>query len=251
MGFDAICNITLAQAHNSDLFDTGIYTVGDIAKLTRVPVRHVQRWMKGYSYSVKSGKTRQAPLWSPELPQHDRQLVLSFNDLVEIFAVDKFTQAGVLLPKIRAAIEEFSNEGVPYPFSNEHIITDGRALYKKLMEDGEEVRDNLSRPIIVEVGGKKQLVSYDIILTSIVKNLGFENELVAYFYPDREKYRKIVVDPRRAFGHPTIAGTRLEVEVIAMAHKSHPSIELVAEWFGIEKDAVSDAVSFHELYYAA
>lgn len=236
-----------------DFFETGIFTIGEVADLTRIPVARARRWMRGYSFQTTKGLVHKDPLWPPELPQPEEGAhILSFNELIEIRTIDIFCQAGVILQKVRVAIEELSkSEGIKFPFSKKQIITDGSELYSKLRVHGKEQTDGNGRPLLVELGGKQQTVSYDAILTSIVKDLGFEDELVSSFYPDKDQFSSVVVDPRYAFGHPTIQGTRLEVEVVALAYKSNPSIDYVAEWFDVEKDSVTDAVSFHEQFIAA
>jgi len=240
------------EARNIDFFETGIFTVGQVARLTRIPDSRVRRWMRGYSYPTAKGRGRQGPLWTPVLPQPEGALILSFNELIEIRAIDKFCQVGVSLIRVRQAIDELSeSEEIEFPFSSRKIITDGSALYSKLIIEGKELSDDSGRPILVELGRKKQVVSYDTILNTIVEGLGFEGELVSFYFPDKGRFSRVVVDPRYAFGYPTIKGSRLEVEVLALAFKSHPSIGYVAEWFEIEKESVEEAVSFHEQFLAA
>lgn len=226
------------EFHSEKLFETGIYTITDVANLTGIPAINISRWVKGYSYRRGKAKRHQRPVWTPELPRQADYIPLSFNDLLEIRFIHAFRKRGVPLPKIRAAIRKLRRLiGARYPFSRQMIFTDGKELFTKVL-------DRTGKPILFELT-TDLYAFYEIILPSLKTGIDFENGEAARWFPDRKTYKDIVVDPRVAFGRPTIVGTRMDIKILADAYEAEQSYERVANWYEVETDAVKQAVSFH------
>ncbi len=234
-----------ASSKDTDLFQIGLYSIGEAARLARVPTATIRRWLAGYDYPLAKGKGHQPAVWTSELPQEGPTRALSFNDLLEIRFVHEFRKAGIKLSAIRKAISELREMvGTRYPFSNQRIFTDGKVLFTK-------IHDDEGKPLFLELSGTKQTAIYNVILQHLKRGLIFEENRVTRWYPDKDKYKAIIIDPRVLFGHPAIEGTRLDVETLVAAYQAEESYERVADWYGVEMNAVKEAVSFHQQYLAA
>ena len=236
-----------AESQVVNLFETGLYTVADVSRLTNVHPARISRWVKGYSYASSKGMRQQEAVWEPEIPAMEGATSLSFNDLLEIRFVHEFREAGVALSKKRSTVIALRKETqTKYPFSRRMIFTDGKGLFEKL-------HDENGRPLLIELSTKHKHYSFfNVTLPYLRKGLIFdERGVVRRWYPDKEKYRSIVVDPMISFGRPVIEGTRINSSVLAVAVTAERPPESVAEWFGIETDLVRQAISFHQKYKAA
>lgn len=63
------------------LAGVGLYTFGEAARLTGIPVRDLRRWLSGYSYR---GKRREAPiavapLWETEFDDDEVEMQSAFT----------------------------------------------------------------------------------------------------------------------------------------------------------------------------
>ena len=126
------------------------------------------------------------------------------------------------------------------------MFTDGRELFGKLYdEDG--------KPVFLELSTKRpHYAFYDVTLPHLIKGYIFDKKgLVSKWYPNRDEFDAVVVDPLITFGRPVIDGTRINTSVLASSYAAEQSLEQVSEWFGIEVELVRQAVSFHEHYKAA
>ena len=239
--------MTRAKSPAVNLFETGLYSVRDVAQLTRAHPTRVSRWVKGYSYPSPKGRKHQEPLWEPEVPPLEGTITLSFNDLLEILFVHEFRKEGLSLAKIRSTVRALRREtSTKYPFSNRMIFTDGKELFEKLQDDD-------GKPLFVQLSTKRKPYSFfHVTLPYLRKGMIFDDRgVVRRWFPDKKNFSSIVVDPMISFGRPVIDGTRLNTSVLASAASAKHSIESVADWFGIDSGVVQEAVSFHQKYKAA
>lgn len=237
--------MTRATSQSVNLFETGLYTVGDVAHLTKINATRVRRWIAGYSYRSSGKSKSQPPVWEPEIPTIDGVLTLSFNDLLEVRWVDIFRKAGVLLPNIRNAITELRDiYGVKYPFSTERVFADGMAIMI-------ELEDEAGKKFFYEVSGSRNYGFWEVLVQNLKVGYVFNEGIAEKWHPDENEFGRIVVDPAVAFGRPVVEGTRLDTGVLASAYAAEQSFDLVGEWYGIDSDAVQQAVSFHRQLKAA
>lgn len=237
--------MTRATSQAVNLFDTGLYTVGDVSRLTGVHPQRISRWMRGHSYSLPRGKVFQKPIWDPETPRADGMVTMGFNDLLEIRFVNALRKYKISLTKIRRAITELGKmHGGGYPFSSRTVFLYGKELITQLQDEG-------GRPLFIELSGSRQTIFYSTTLPDLERGLIFEGDLARKWYPDINGHPGIVINPRVMFGTPVIEGTRLSTEFIFDAYKAEGSYKKVAYWYEIEAAAIRQAVSFHSQYVAA
>ena len=228
-----------------NIFETGLYTVGEVSRLTHVHPQRISRWMRGYSYNTASGRSSKAPLWKPETPRVDGMITLGFNDLMEIRFVDALRDHKISLTKIRKAVSELRDTlSARYPFSSQTVYVYGKELITKL-------HDESGNKLFYELSGSRQTLFYSTTLPNLEKGIIFEEGFARKWYPDIKRHPMIVINPKVMFGTPVIEGTRLSAEFIFDAYKAEGSYENVAYWYEIETSAIRQAVSFHSQYAAA
>lgn len=226
----------------SDFVGVGIYSVPEVAKLLRTPPRTIRRWMLGYDHTHGGHISRSEPLWSPELPEVDGQLEVSFRDMIELRFVSAFVGAGIGLLAVRNCLD-YAREciGRDRPFSSGRFRTDGKTIFLESL--------NLANDIKLLDLRKKQYV-FKTIVEQTFKDLDIENDVVRRWRPFRGK-NTIVLDPLRSFGQPIMNASGVPTIVLAEAVAAEGSISRVASLYEVDEKSVIDAVKFHEELAAA
>jgi uncharacterized protein (DUF433 family) len=222
----------------------GIYTVPEASRLTGIPRPRIRRWLKGYDFSRKGRRHRSGPVWRAQLPPIDDFLAIGFLDLMEIRFVDAFLKAGLSLARIRKAAKLATElVGREHPFSTQKFRTDGRRIFAELrhFERGDKAVLDLDR---------NQFGIYDFIVPSLLEGVEFDEEGQAVRWHPESDSPLIVIDPRRQFGQPIVENGGIQTSVLVDAWKVEGSIDAVARWFEIPREAVEQAVKF-ELRLAA
>jgi hypothetical protein len=86
----------------SNLVGTGIYTVPDAARLSKVSSRRIRYWLE--QAESKGSRTDHPRLWTGQHRPIDDKIVLGFLDLQEVRFVDAFLNAGVSWRVLRSGI---------------------------------------------------------------------------------------------------------------------------------------------------
>lgn len=218
------------------LLNTGLYTVPEAARLTRVSVGKIRRWLKGYNFKSGERRGHSQPVWQGELPPIENKLALSFRDLLELRFVDAFVRAGVSWPTMRRAHAKAQEQlQTTHPFCSNHIFTDGRNI---LLRQGEEDSDQ----VLINLANNQ--AEFARIVEPFRKELEFSGSDIVWWPLGRGRH--IVVDPKRNFGQPTVARSGVPSQVLARSAKSNGSREIVAKWFEVQPEEVSDAVDFEQ-----
>jgi uncharacterized protein (DUF433 family) len=79
-----------------------------------------------------------------------------------------------------------------------------------------------------------------------LRDLEFDADAVARWFPLGMTRKSIVVDPARAFGRPITTDGSVPAEIISEAAKIEGSPEKVAKLYGVPLLAVRDAVAFQQ-----
>jgi uncharacterized protein (DUF433 family) len=218
--------------------DIGIYTVPQARRLTGISGARIRRWLRGYEYGRSGARRQSSPVWHTQLAPADDQFVLGFLDLMEVRFVDAFLKAGLSLAKIRRAAQ-LAKElvGKDHPFSTQKFRTDGQRIFAQVETSG---RDRKTFDL-----ESAQFEIYDVIAPSLLKGVEFDAEgQAARWRPHQHDMPRVVLDPRHQFGQPMIDRGGPQTSVIADAVKAEGSIDVVAKWFEIDRDAVRQAVEF-------
>jgi uncharacterized protein (DUF433 family) len=224
------------HAATSNLLNTGLYTVPDAARLTRISSGKIRRWLKGYDFKSGERIHHSDAVWQGEHPPIENKLTLSFRDLLELRFVDAFIRAGVSWRTMRRAHAKARQElGTSHPFCSNRIFTDGRSI---LLRQGEEDSDQA----LIDLANDQ--VEFARIVNPLEKELDFSGADVVWWPLGKD--RQIVIDPRRNFGQPSVVKSGVPTAVLARSTKANSSQAIVARWYEVHPDEVRDAVEFEE-----
>jgi uncharacterized protein (DUF433 family) len=199
----------------------------------------IARWLGGYDYEVRGETRRSEPLWRPDYTtENDDVIELSFRDLIELRFAKAFRDAGLGLPTIRhcfsRAVETVRDER---PFSTRKFRTDGKTIFLEITSDVHEGE-------LIDLK-RRQSVFHRIVAPSL-RDLEFDADVVARWFPLGVSHKTIVVDPTRAFGRPIVAMGSIPTEVLADAVKVEGSSQRVSKLYEVSLAAVNDAVYFQQ-----
>lgn len=215
------------------LLGVGLYTPIDVELYTGISSANVRRWLFGYR---ANGKYHEG-IWSPELSASVED-TLSFHDLLEIRFVNAFRNHGVSLQSIRRAFEHAQDIfGQDYPFTCRRFQTDGRSIFAEIQE---ETGDESLMDIV-----KKQYVFKQVIGPSLYEGIEYGvNDTALRWFPVKNS-KKIVMDPERNFGKPTLTEFGVSVEAITSAwHAEGEKTRRVASIYNLPISAVEAAIRF-------
>lgn len=213
----------------------GAYTLPDAAKILRLDLSSLRRWIVAYDSDVKSGGGKLAgpiAFWG-----HGLDRGINFSSLIELYTVAQLRALGVSMSKIRVAREELADRfDIEHPFATEGLLTDGEKLLFELKEPDEESVLSLDR------SGQ---TSFKNIIREFCRRIDFEasTELASRYWPEGRE-SSVVVDPSRAFGRPIIAGTSIPTETISDLIDAGENVDDVANLYQLEPYQIDDARKF-------
>ena len=226
--------MTVVHAPEPNLLNTGLYTVPEASRLTRISTGKIRRWIKGYDFRTSGSIRHSDAVWQGEIKPIDKRISLSFRDLLELRFVDAFIRAGVSWRTMRRAHTKAQDElQTTHPFCSNRMATDGKSiLMRQAKEDSDEALINL-------LTDQKE---FPRIVETFLKELEFSGNDIIWWPLGRE--RQIVLDPRRNFGQPSAARSGVPTRVLARSVKTNRSVEAVSHWFEVSEGEVRDAVEF-------
>ena len=195
-------------------------------------------------YAVAGETRHSAPLWRPDYPADNQGDVieLSFRDLIELRFVKAFRDCGLSLQTIREclsrAVEAVQDER---PFSTRRFRTDGKTVFLEITHDVNEGE-------LLDLK-QRQVVFHRMVAPSL-RDLEFDANVVARWFPLGASRNTIVLDPARVFGRPIVASGGVPTEVLAQAVEVEGSVERVAKLYEVPLPAVRDALAFQRLLAA-
>ncbi|MCL2090695.1 MAG: DUF433 domain-containing protein [Micrococcales bacterium] len=183
-----------------------LYTLRETAQIIGMPANTLHTWARGYRFKGVDGR------------QHDvdalvtttsagRGPVVPFIGLSEAYVLNAFRTAGVPMQRIRPAVTRLADEfGLQTALASEQLKTDGAEV---LWQFGEETADPELRDRLVVVRNGQMV--FTEVVERYLRTITYRNGRVAViqlpqFTP------KVVVDPRRNFGRPTIDARGIRVD---------------------------------------
>lgn len=228
---------------SANLLSTGIYTIPEAARLTRVAGARIRRWLKGYDFkTAKRRHCHSSPVWQSQFEPIGSQVAVGFRDLMEIRFVDAFLRHGVSWRTMRQAhLAAKAKLNTDHPFCTHRFATDGQNI---LLHEAEAAGDQRLLDIVTNQR------EFDSIVTPFLRELEFDDGVLRWWPLGRE--RLIVVDPERNLGQPTVTQSGVPTRVLVNSVKANAgSIESVARWFEVSPEEVRDAVEFESGLRAA
>jgi uncharacterized protein (DUF433 family) len=227
-------SLSVVHAREPDLLNTGLYSVPEAARLTRISAGKIRRWIKGYNFRSGQSVHHSDAVWETEIQPLDNKAALSFRDLLELRFVDAFIRAGVSWVTMRRAHAKAQVElQTTHPFCSKRIATDGKRI---LLQQAEADSDQALVDLVTEQR------EFTRIVQDFLKELEFSGDDIIWW--PLGKQRNIVVDPKRNFGQPTLVKSGVPATTLAQSVKANSSVELVALWYEVQQIEVRDAVEF-------
>ena len=203
--------------------------------------RTVRRWLKGYSWKYRDGRSYSGPLWQTQYEREELPggRVISFQDLLQLRTVGEFAKHGVHLKVIRATIEAATRDlNSAYPLTVRKFLTDGKRIFMEAIEEATG-----SEKLVDIVRG--QFVFANIIRASLFAGIEYKDGNASRWYP--EKNRAVVLDPQIQFGTPILAEAGIPTDAIYDAWCAEgKDRNAIARIYGIKPSMVNAAVGFEQ-----
>jgi len=204
------------------------YRVSDAARYAGISPQTVANW-----------HYRQATL-GPALPGREQRRPLSYLQLVEVAIVAVFRKFGVPLNSIRRTREYMAqNFESEYPFAEYKFKTDGYHLLMDLLQF--EPTWDFHKLIVADKGGQ---LGWERMMEDKLYEFDYEYDLAIRWHV-AGRQSPVIIDPRIAFGAPTIEG--IPTWALKGRWKAGESIEDIEVDFRLTQEGVKYALEFEDI----
>lgn len=217
------------------IWDEPRYSPTEAGRIVGLTVGRVRRWLRGYKYQHGDNVVTMAPV----LTRESDSKYASFLDLVDLLFVKKFLEVGFSLQKIRSALAEAEGIVGGHHFAQRSFMTDGKNIFLW-------VKDSNS-PHLLQLFSGGQWVIEDFIVR-LARQIDFDEEtgFAERWYPAGREGR-VVLDPRIAFGAPTIIGTGVRTaNIYDLFVGENENKQATAEWLNLRIEDVSAAIGYEQ-----
>lgn len=202
------------------------YGIGEAARYALISRQTVANW---YRY----GSNLRKPL-----SHKNKGEALSYMQLIEVAVVATFRKQSVSLHRIREAREFIADKlNCQYPFAEYRFKTDGRELFL----DYVQIENRRGFGKLLRANQQGQL-AWDEIIGSRLREFDYEHDNIVIRWHPRGKDSRIVIDPRLAFGAPSILGT--PIWVLRGRWDAGENLEDIAEDFNLKQIDIEKALEF-------
>ncbi|HEY0191155.1 MAG TPA: DUF433 domain-containing protein [Kofleriaceae bacterium] len=196
------------------------YAIREAAVYLGVPRTTLATWVRGQRVR---GKTRMQ-----RLIDVDRSTsLLSFNNLAEAYVLASLTRRFELpMQRVRSALKFVGGDR---PLLTTPFHTDGRGIFV----------EQLGKLIDATQGGQQAI--REVVDSSLQRVEVDDQQLPVRLYPWRREPtepRIIALDPRRAFGNPTVVGSSVQSETVIDRHRAGDSVAQLASDYGLSGDVI-------------
>ena len=200
------------------------YNVSEAARYSETSTQTITYWhYKSSKYGVLLPKTKRKPL--------------SYLQLVEVAFVATFRALGVSLQRIRKAREYAATTfNVEYPFAEQRWLTEGFHVLLDLRDiEGETEYNKL---IFADKAGQE---AWQSMVSNRFAEFDYEQGLALVWHVAGRR-SPIIIDPRIAFGTPTIDG--IATWIIKGRIEANESIPEIEDDFGLTEEQIKHALEF-------
>lgn len=230
----------------------GFYSRAEASRLLRVPHETLRRWVMGYTFKGRSGRSeQQAALIPPSLPRLEGQVALSFVDLIELRVVKALIERGLSLQGVRKA-RDLAQEHFPveHPFASRAVYTPSQGRRKSVFIqtfEGEGGEDGA----FIELTRRGYLqIQPTPLVEGFLEEIEFDEDTsLAHRWWPMGRTVPVTLDPGVAFGAPVVEGTGVRTEIVA-GMVMHSSVPAAADAYQIEESRARAASHFEALLRA-
>jgi uncharacterized protein (DUF433 family) len=212
--------------------DVPAYPFPEAALLAGVPVSTLRSWVLGRPFPSRAGQR-----WSLSvihLPKGERRF-LSFTNLVEVHVLAAMRRKHALeLNAIRRAVRYVHDElQVEHPLANEQFKTNGVDLFVERLGK------------LINASREGQLGMRDVLVDSLDRVEYDRQGRAVRLFPLLKRAdapKSIVIDPRRAFGRPVLAGTSVPAADIRARFDAGDGVDELARDYDVSPELIEDAL---------
>ena len=231
--------VEMAKLSIPPKLDKPLYQMNEAARLLRLPDKTLRRWIDG----DRRFERVMEPLIRPE---STGSTDVTWGEFVEAGLLREFRHRSLPIERLRPLMAGLRERlGVPYPLAHARPLFAGG---REMLWDEQVASDMPQSMLLVVRGGPED--GYQLVLGEIareyVSRVEFEppeTGVAARWYPAAT--RRIALDPRVAFGLPTINGVRTET-LAELTEAGEPPSEIARIYsdLGISVGDVRDASDF-------
>jgi uncharacterized protein (DUF433 family) len=220
---------------NDGLIGVGLYTPAEASWLSGISAPKLIRWLSGY---MRGGR-EYAPLWRSQVDLGDGHVYLGFRDLMEARIANKFIAMGVPALHIRKMIVLARDVlGAERPLSTNRFRTDGRTIFLKTVETDTAGRE---REYLLNLF--KGQYEFAAIIEPLLKDVEFDPRGIPSAWWPAGHSKKILIDPKRAFGQAIDAESSVPIAILANAGRRQ-GIDAAAKSYDVKKKSVRRAIEY-------
>jgi uncharacterized protein (DUF433 family)/DNA-binding transcriptional MerR regulator len=216
------------------VLDREFYPVGEAARLLRVPPSTLRWWLEGRTFRDR--------VYPPVIREQPRKSALvTWGEFVEAGYLRAYRSRDVPLRELRHFVDALRQEfGISYPLAHfQPFVSDQRRLVLELQS---------AAKLPIEFWVVVEATTGQLLLTSVAESFlervefsSTDDRAVVRLFP-AGKDSPVVMDPRRAFGAPSVHGVR--TDALAELIDAGEPPEEVAESFGLDVALVKAAVAY-------
>jgi uncharacterized protein (DUF433 family) len=215
-----------------------LYRLAEVARYLHIPRATLRSWVVGRQYPIQDGSALFSPLITPPADSEGR---LSFYNLVEVHVLRSLrTVHQTQIAHVRTALDYASQAlEIERLLLSPDLHTAAGELFIKRY--GELI--NLSRS--GQIALHRVLDQY---LSRIERDTGSAPlRLYPFYAGDLQSGRtSIVIDPRIAFGRPTLSACGVSTAVITQRIDAGESPDDLAADYAVEPDSIADAILYEQ-----
>ena len=210
------------------------YTVSEVATYLRIPKSTLSAWCGRKRYRLVDGGYRRM---EPLLREDPRTRRLTFHNLVEAFVISSITRTfDIQLPDLRAALARLGGDR---PLLDYQFYAADQELFVELADQ-----------VLVDVFRSPGQAVIREVMSSSLARIDFD----AARQPERfhpwltsiTEAQVVAIDPRRAFGRPTVKGRALKVDVLVDLHRAGESVATIARNYELSEDVIEAVLRWGE-----
>jgi uncharacterized protein (DUF433 family) len=211
-----------------------VYAIAQAAHHVRVPAVTLASWVHGRGYPTKQGSRRSAPL----ILTPGGGPTLSWSNLAEAHVLAALRRLhGVPMRNIRSALAFVEKRyDWEHPLIQAEFRTDGVQLFVE--ELGRTINASQRGQLAIDLALRLDRLEWE-------DGSGLATALFPLVAHRGEKEPKhVVIDPRRSFGRPIIAGSGVPTEAISERFLAGDSPEHLAGDFHLSLESVLEAIRY-------
>ncbi len=204
--------------------DLPFYGISNAAFYLGIHESTLRAWAGGKPYVVNGVRKNRKPLFTLADADHG---LLSFNNFVEAYVLASLTRRfEIPMQRVRVAVEYLGGE---HPLLTPNLLSDKVGIYVERLGSLVDVARGGQTAIREVVQGSLERIDFDA------------DQRPTRLYPWRREITEeklIVIDPRLAFGRPTVAGRGIKVGVVIDRHRAGESVDDLSRDYDIPKETV-------------